>query len=113
MTFKDAVRMLDADGTNGAKRPSMLGYAFKETLPGEAEGEGTPVVHIVAPDGRRTTISLGLDGRRRVYPTGIDVASESGATLTVEKLNALAFADDWEIADRAELEKARMMTGTM
>lgn len=112
MTFKDAVKALDAEGVYGAKRPSMLGYAFKETLPGEAEGKGTPVVHIVAPDGSKTTITLEEDMRSRVFATGVE--SAKGATeLTVEALNALALADDWELADRAELEKARAGKGTM
>ena len=96
MTFKIAVEALDNSGEYGAKRPSMRGYVFKEAAcvaEGEPLAEAKP--HLVAADGTRK--ELGTDEMM----------------LTKELLNALVFADDWELAPRVELEKARSGEGTM
>lgn len=97
MTFKQAVEALDAQGEWGAKRPSMRGYAHKETEPGpDEQAPGEVKLKIVARDGTATAVG------------------ECGAmTMTGEMFEAFVFADDWELAKRAELEKARAGVGTM
>lgn len=97
MTFKQAVEALDNQGEYGAKRPSMRGYAFKETTDAaEGEAPAEAKLKIVARDGTATTIG------------------ECGAmTMTGEMFDAFVFADDWELSKRAELEKARAGEGTM
>lgn len=109
MTFREAVKALDAEGVYAAKRPSMLGYAYKETaVCNESESQST-VVNIVAKDGSKITIDLAFDDRGDIKGAeGI-----SSIALTAELATALVFASDWELAKREELEKARAGEGTM
>lgn len=113
MTFREAVKALDAEGVYAAKRPSMLGYAYKETaIVDEATAGGTAgasSVYIVAKDGSKITIDLAFDDRGDIKGAeGI-----SSVALTAELATALVFASDWELAKREELEKARAGEGTM
>ena len=113
MTFKEAVRNLDAEGKYGAKRPSMLGYAYKETAidDGATAGgtAGAASVYVVAKDGSKITIDLAFDDRGDIK----GAENISSVALTAELATALVFAGDWELAPRDELEKARAGEGTM
>ena len=113
MTFKEAVRNLDAEGKYGAKRPSMLGYAYNETaIFDEATAGGTAgaaSVYVVAKDGSKITIDLAFDDRGDIKCA----ENISSVALTAELATALVFAGDWELAPRDELEKARAGEGTM
>lgn len=113
MTFKEAVRNLDAEGKFAAKRPSMLGYAYKETaIVDEATAvgiAGAASVYVVAKDGSKITIDLAFDDRGDIKGAE-DISS---VALTAELATALVFAGDWELAPRDELEKARAGEGTM
>ena len=109
MTFKEAVRNLDAEGVFGAKRPSMLGYAFKETAVDNEQETQETSVNIVAKDGSSISFKLVIDERRETR----GVKDISSVALTDELATALVFAEDWELARRDELEKARTGEGTM
>lgn len=115
MTFREAVKALDAEGVYAAKRPSMLGYVYKqmpqpdnsvEGLEISVEGEPATVnVVVLAKDGRSFAFAVMQDG---------SFAGMAGEiSMDAERFNAFIFADDWEIAKREELEKARAGEGTM
>lgn len=116
MTFREAVKALDAEGVYAAKRPSMLGYVYKQmpqpdnSIEGlEISVEGVPATVnavVVAKDGRSFAFAVMQDGS-----SFAGLAGE--ISMDAEKFNAFVFADDWEIAKREELEKARAGAGTM
>ena len=113
MTFREAVKALDAEGVYAAKRPSMLGYAYKETsVCNESESQST-VVKIVAKDGSAISLDLVADERNGIKGVRVGREAVSPVALTDELATALIFADDWELAKREELEKARAGEGTM
>ena len=101
-TFRDVVISLDPDGVFAAKRPSMLGYAYKQRDP--ADGGKVSVI-VRAKDGSENGFDLNPDG---------SFAGMTGEiSMDAELFNAFVLADDWEIANRAELEKARVGSGKM
>ena len=120
MTFKDAVvrlaRQSRGDNLDGAKRPCMRGYVrasagISATEPGE-DGEAPQTyaanIAIVSPGGeeRRLEVSERNGG---AYITGLS----EGWKVTAELMDALIFADDWELAPLDELEKARQGASEM
>lgn len=104
MTFREAVKALDAEGVYAAKRPSMVGYAFKSVQNADGTDAGGVRVVVMAKDGTTAEIALSASG----LAEGV-----KGIDADVEKFNAFVFAEDWELSLRAELEKARAGEGTM
>ena len=96
MTFRQALNSLRANGESATKRPSMRGYVFKEQIV-PAEGE---------PDTEAETILVRADGMRVVL-------GKDEVVLTSELFDAIVVADDWELAPKAALEKARAGEGTL
>lgn len=100
MTFREAVASLDGEGRYGAKRPSMTGYAAK----------------IAAEDGSVRVVVKGRGDACVEFSLADGAAvgfADGSVSLTAGQFAAFVFANDWMVADAAELEKARVGAGAM
>lgn len=109
MTFKEAIYRLDGDATLATKRPSMRGYVFAQSNT-EVDEEGNEKVvdvsvHICAKNPAEETVV--------VFDPAVGRIKDGKIEMTPEQITAFVFADDWEIANRAELEKSRVGEGEM
>lgn len=104
MLFIDAISLLDDNGLKAVKRPAMRGYVFKNAAQAE-DGSECRTLTVVDASGAAVDIVLGENG---------EVESVRGdIVFTATSFYAFALASDWEVAVRAEYEKARVGTGEM
>ena len=108
MEIQSALKRLRASENIAIKRPSMGGYIYREAVE-TAEGEvAPPVVAWRMRDGSEVRLGFTDDKFRRVEK----IVPEDGLAFNPEIVSAF-LADDWEPADRDELEKARRGDGAL